>query len=263
MASKLESELTKRGIDIPCFCLSKTGSTNEDAKKLIKDGKITSRGVIIAKKQTQGRGRYGREFVSPKGGIYLSFVFKVPQKAFKFPSFGIYSAFAASYAFQDSGFGIYDKISIKWPNDILMNDRKIAGILPENISNGSDRYVIIGIGVNVNTVKKPLVSLPHASSVRLERNFKCDIDNLAANIVEEMNRAVDMFYSDAKAKASMLEQYKRLCVTLGSTIEYTDKGGNMVIGKAIDVLVDGALMIEKVDGTTDIIGWGEISQALG
>ncbi|MCQ2571834.1 MAG: biotin--[acetyl-CoA-carboxylase] ligase [Alphaproteobacteria bacterium] len=120
--------------------LDKIPSTQNYALQLIADGTATNKTVIVATAQTMGRGRYRRSWVSHTGNLYASFIFKIYERNPK-----LSYTMAVAVAETLISFGI--KPQIKWPNDILVDDKKISGILIEYAQN----FVIIGIGINVKT----------------------------------------------------------------------------------------------------------------
>ena len=129
------------------YCYDRVGSTNEIAKHLISEGAAHAT-VIAALEQTSGRGRYGRSFYSPKdSGIYVSVIIK-PDKLRD----GIMYTVAAAVALRRVIAKYNDRASIKWVNDIYIDERKVCGILCEAVSDlesGRLSYVICGIGVNL------------------------------------------------------------------------------------------------------------------
>ena len=120
--------------------LDKIPSTQDFAHELIVSGRETDHTAILAAAQSAGRGRYRRSWVSHHGNLYISFIFDCPERDPRL-SYSVAVAIAETIA----SFGIHP--TIKWPNDILIDDRKVAGTLIEY----SGRFVIVGIGINVNS----------------------------------------------------------------------------------------------------------------
>ena len=121
-------------------------STNDIAMKLIKnsDNRPT---LILAEKQTRGRGRVGKKWISQKGNLFFTIFFKLDQKKINFKQFAILNAFLVKNLFSKK---FSEKIKIKWPNDLLFNKRKFCGILQEIISFDQFNFLIVGIGLNTN-----------------------------------------------------------------------------------------------------------------
>ena len=121
-------------------------STNDIAIRLIKNSDHRPT-LILAEKQTCGRGRVGKKWISQKGNLFITIFFKLDQKKINFKQFAILNAFLVKNLFSKK---FSEKIKIKWPNDLLFNKRKFCGILQEIISFDQFNYLIVGIGLNTN-----------------------------------------------------------------------------------------------------------------
>ena len=126
----------------------KVKSTNDIAIKLIKKN-ITDATLITTEKQTNGRGRIGKTWISKKGNLFISLFFKFDQKKINFKQFAILNAYLLKKVISKV---IFKKIKIKWPNDLLYNNHKFCGILQEVIKFNNFDYLIVGIGLNTNVV---------------------------------------------------------------------------------------------------------------
>ena len=126
----------------------KVKSTNDTALKLIKKN-ITNPTLVTTEKQTNGRGTVGKKWVSEKGNLFISLFFKFDQKKINFKQFAILNAFLLRKVLSKI---IPKKIKIKWPNDLLVNQRKFCGILQEVIKFDNFDFLIVGIGLNTNIV---------------------------------------------------------------------------------------------------------------
>ena len=126
----------------------KVKSTNDVAMKLIKRN-ILEPTLITTEKQTNGRGRIGKKWISLKGNLFITLFFKFDQKKINFKQFAVLNAFLLKKVISKI---ISKKIKIKWPNDLLFNKLKFCGILQEVIKFNNFDYLIVGIGLNTNTV---------------------------------------------------------------------------------------------------------------
>ena len=126
----------------------KVKSTNDVAMKLIKRN-ILEPTLITTEKQTNGRGRIGKKWISLKGNLFITLFFKFDQKKINFKQFAVLNAFLIKKVISKI---ISKKIKIKWPNDLLFNKLKFCGILQEVIKFNNFDYLIVGIGLNTNTV---------------------------------------------------------------------------------------------------------------
>jgi len=126
----------------------KVKSTNDVAMKLIKRNFLKPT-LITTEKQTNGRGRIGKKWISLKGNLFITLFFEFDQKKINFKQFAVLNAFLLKKVISKI---ILKKIKIKWPNDLLFNKQKFCGILQEVIKFDNFNYLIVGIGLNTNTV---------------------------------------------------------------------------------------------------------------
>ena len=126
----------------------KVKSTNDVAMKLIKRN-ILEPTLITTEKQTNGRGRIGKKWISLKGNLFITLFFEFDQKKINFKQFAVLNAFLLKKVISKI---ISKKIRIKWPNDLLFNKLKFCGILQEVIKFNNFDYLIVGIGLNTNVV---------------------------------------------------------------------------------------------------------------
>lgn len=239
-SGKITTITVKQGTSVPCFYFYFTTSTNYLAKAFVKENNLQAPAVILAKTQTEGRGRYDRTFLSPKGGVYMSYILKADEH---FALWALFSAVAVKRTLVRLGVD-EGRISIKWPNDVNVDGKKIAGILPESVVKGEDRYVVIGVGVNVNTDMKDLDSVKDtATSVREVLSHRVSVAKASKILVKEMH---------AVTTSDVFDEYKACLETIGKSI-ITEKG---LSGVAVDVTREGALVI---DGDNQFeVNWGEV-----
>ena len=128
----------------------KVKSTNDIALKLIKQN-VSKPTLITTEKQTNGRGRIGKKWISKKGNLFISLFFQFDQRKINFKQFAILNALLLKKVISKT---ISRKIKIKWPNDLLFNKHKFCGILQEIIKYDKFSYLIIGIGLNTNVAPK-------------------------------------------------------------------------------------------------------------
>ncbi len=200
--------------------------------------------VVCAESQTKGRGRLRRDWASPKyKGIYMSIILRpqlVPADAAKLT---LLSAVAVCEAIRKL---CPIDAKIKWPNDVLVNNKKIAGILTE-LSAEMDcvRFVVIGIGVNVNTSASQLPA--SATSIKNETGKKCS----RVLIVQEILRSLEKWYQDLSVQGfePVVKRWKKFSSTLGQRIRIVDPVGDFE-GEAIDLDENGGLIIRSDSGLT-------------
>lgn len=230
------------------------GSTMDAAFRLGIEGAPEGT-VICADGQTQGKGRLGRTWSSPKGkGIYISVILRPPLPPADVAQLTLMSAVAVCEAVKEMT-GIAAKI--KWPNDLLAGDRKFAGILTE-LSAEMDRvrFVVAGIGINVSA---PLSALPaHATSLKNETKMKISRVELAQEILRRLEHWYDILKTEGFS--SVLDQWKILSSTLGRHVRVVDQSGD-VEGVAVDLDEYGSLLIRKDSGVTVRRSTGDVIQA--
>ncbi|MCK5014055.1 MAG: biotin--[acetyl-CoA-carboxylase] ligase [Candidatus Omnitrophica bacterium] len=198
--------------------------------------------VVCAESQTKGKGRLGRNWASPKGkGIYMSVILRpalTPADLTQLTLLGAVAVCEAVGKFCDV------PAKIKWPNDILVNNKKLAGILTESSAEMDRvRFVVVGIGVNVST---PLSQMPpHSTSIKNETGKKVS----RVVLMREILRSLESWYMTLGGNgfASVITRWKELSSTLGRHIRLVDPSGN-VEGEAIDLDEYGGLIIRGENG---------------
>ena len=175
-------------------------STNDVALKLIKRN-ISEPTLVITEKQTYGRGRVGKKWISKKGNLFISLFFRFDQKKINFKQFSILNALLLKKIFSKK---ISKHIKIKWPNDLLFNKEKFCGILQEVINFNHFDYLIIGIGLNTNTA--PQNKSFKSTSLKNILNKRINNQKILKNIInayEKLLREKNKFsFSDLKRKYS-------------------------------------------------------------
>ena len=200
-------------------------STNDELKKLKDPAEDV---LMIARRQSGGRGSKGRSFLCEKGGAYLSLLRLYPCKAKE--SFSIMISAALSVVRTLAAFDV--TATIKWPNDIFVGDKKICGILIENVFEGDTvARSIVGIGVNLNN-PLPAELKNTATSVYEITGRKADIDTFTATLAYNLYQKYD------------IDEYRRSLGILGKKIKII-RGDETYEGIAKDVLPNGNLLLES------------------
>ena len=186
------------------FKFESVTSTNDTAIKLIKEEKKEI-GCVYASSQTKGRGTHGRKWVSGKGNLFGSIFFPLKDSYPPFNEFSIISPIIISNVIKH--FCEKQKINLKFPNDVLLNGKKICGILQELITLNSRKFLIIGIGVNI--VSNPNIkSIYQATNILLETKKKPKIKEILDLIIASYKKFfVDLNsynYTDFKEKADLM-----------------------------------------------------------
>lgn len=230
-------------------------STNDLAKELAEHG--ASEGtVIIAEKQTSGRGRLGRAWYSPAGeGLWFSIILRPQISIAEAAKITLTAAVAVAKAIRQST-GAF--VGIKWPNDILLNGKKLAGILTEmNAEPDKINYLIVGIGVNVNLSQAELPPEINGIAVSLtEDNKRISRTKLLADILSELDFLYREFCHGRFNE--ILSQWREMSVTLNRMVQI--KGLNYAEeGFAVDIDESGALLLKTKEGSVKRIYSGDVS----
>ncbi len=229
-------------------------STNRLAKQLAADGAADGT-VILADRQTAGRGRLGKSFHSPAGGLYLSVILR--PKLSPSDMMAVTACAAAAVHESLADFGITAKI--KWVNDLFLNDRKICGILCEggfHPQNGSMEYLVIGIGLNL----RPDPALPSeltdiVTDIRTETGQELSRNAIAASILKHL----EAFMGNI-AERSFLPIYTKHSYTIGKQVivsrTMSENVSHETLGLAVGYSRDAGLIVRFPDGCEEVITTG-------
>ena len=242
------------GRDIRVF--EQTTSTNDVVEKLARDG-VKEGVVVFAESQTKGRGRLGRAWTSPaRKGLWFSILLRPDLRPQETTQLTVAAATALWRA-------IYEQTGlspeIKWPNDILIRGRKVAGILTElRAELDCVKYVILGIGVDVNQTagefSPELRKL--ATSLRLEHGEPLSRPRLATAILRELDRDYARICGDEFAR--LADEWEQHCATIGRHV-VIETGGRRIRGRAESLDDDGALLLRTEHGHLERIIGGDVT----
>lgn len=227
---------------------NKVSSTNTILKKFAKEG--ISDYILVAKQQTGGRGRYDRHYFSPKSGVYFSFIFQSEIDSNLIPLITPTVAVAVSETLNEYG----KNTSIKWVNDVLLNNKKVCGILVETVLEEKP-YIIVGIGLNLFNPKKGFPDdIKDIAGYIFDKEDKKIRQDIVIKIIDRFFR----YYSDIENK-TFTKYYIDHCITLGKDIEIIDVNGNKKEAKAISLTSNLELNVQYKDGTLGTIRTGEVT----
>jgi BirA family biotin operon repressor/biotin-[acetyl-CoA-carboxylase] ligase len=230
-------------------CSDVLPSTNDRARELAEAGAVHGE-VVIAESQTAGRGRRGRTWSSPSGrNLYMSVVLRPqlpPQRA---PELTLVASLAACDACRQAGV----EAAIKWPNDVLVDDRKVAGILTElSAEPDAVQWVVLGIGVNLNAASGdfPDELRDVATSLAIERGQPVPRALFAAALLSVLEQWLDLHASEGFAP--IREAWRSRSCTLGREVR-VDADGGAVSGVAEDIDETGALLVRTRGGLARLV----------
>lgn len=208
--------------------------------------------LILAEAQTKGRGRLGRDWVSPKyKGIYLSLILRPHLSPNQAPILTLLGAVSVCEAIK-AVCGL--DVRIKWPNDILIHHKKLGGILTELSAEADEiRFVIIGIGLNINNDKKSLIS--QATSLKEQKKESVNRVELLREILRRIETNY-LFLQDRGGRI-IIEKWREHNITLGKRIKvYYHK--EHLEGQAVDIDSDGGLLLRKDSGVINKVMAGDV-----
>ena len=253
---EIESYLDTSWIGRKLVFRRETGSTNLDAKDLAENGEAAG-AVVVADMQTAGRGRRGRGWVSPSGkDIYMSLMLRPQCRPEKASVLTLVMAISVLEAVQEL---IPQTCSIKWPNDIVINNRKVCGILTEMSAElDGIHYVVIGAGINVNQEQMALEIQDKATSLYIEGGETIKRAALVARVLHYFEENYAVFEKNWDF-SGLVDKYNRYLVNQNREVRVLDPKGEYD-GIARGINEKGELIVErKSDGETVLVYAGEVS----
>jgi BirA family transcriptional regulator, biotin operon repressor / biotin---[acetyl-CoA-carboxylase] ligase len=225
-------------------------STNDQLKKMADAPEFT---CVVADRQTAGRGRYGRTWhSSPGDGLYLSILLCPRWPSSKIPSLSLMAGIAVAevlIARDITG------VDIKWPNDVLVNDRKVCGILVEGISSGSNHHrIILGIGVNLNHRSFPQKLSATATSLMIETGRPVDIEDFCGQLLER----VAHWYERWMQSDGIISRFQELSSYARGRMVIVTLDDEQITGETAGLTETGALRVATGDGRVKQIMAGEV-----
>ena len=261
-----------QGLDV----VVETGSTNSDLVQLANRDLTVDRHLLLAEYQHTGRGRYTRSWESPAAAsvIFSALIRTGAVKPTRWALLPLALGIAVIDGLRDTLHSNsrltvrdYPELSLKWPNDVLCNGSKLAGMLVEMAAVGktyedgtSAAAIIPGVGLNVTQTAEEL-PVDYATSLALELGDKApQREELAINILVQLDRRVGEW---RRGSHRIVADYVARCSTIGQDVEVQLPDGVRVLGKALDIAEDGCLLLRRDDGTIDAIRAGDVRHIRG
>lgn len=232
-----------------------TDSTNVRVRQFAAEGEKEGL-VVTAGQQTDGRGRRGRNWDSPQGdNLYFSILLRPELEPEKAPMLTLVMAYSVVRVLREQ---TALPVMIKWPNDLVINGKKLCGILTEMyLKEDAVDYIVIGTGVNVNGKTFPEDLSGKATSIYLESEEKTGLTGLLENILKEFEKNYACFLQSGDL-GFMQESYNELLVSMGRKVRVLDPG-NEYDARALGITQTGELLVCKEDGKTETVFAGEVS----
>ncbi len=253
-SSEIQKDLNTKYIGKDLYVYNEVTSTNTVAKFLSRHD--TENGtVIISERQTNAKGRSGKSWESPLGGVWLSIILKPNVDHSRLPLITIATGVAVAKTLERIGI---KNAEIKWPNDILINGKKVCGILTEAVAKfNTIENVIVGVGIDANLETKDLPEKLQAGTTTLKDELGRDGDeNLLIKIfLEEFEKISEIFYE--KDYESILKEWRKRSFTIGKIVEVREPFNIYYDAYVVGIGKEGALIVEKIDGSLEKVISGE------
>lgn len=250
-SQEIKKNLKTRIIGREIYCLDEVGSTQDIAHSLAASGTIEG-ALIIAQRQTYGRGRFNREWISPDGGLWFSLLLRPDLAPAQTAGLSLLMGLGVTHA-------IISETNlptlIKWPNDIWIRGKKVAGILMELIATDvSVKYILLGIGVNVNISSELLPD--NATSLEIESGQEILSMTLLIKILEEIEHLYLEFVK-TRNLLPFLKELNDFSLLKGKSVQ-VKMGDNIILGQASLINELGQLLVDLPDGSFETISAGEV-----
>lgn len=253
LKSRIETKWAGRTV----YYFDKTGSTNIDAKKFATEGAPHGT-LVVADDQENGRGRRGRSWQSPAGSnAYFTIVLRPEFEPDKASMLTLVMAMSVAEAIGEYC-GI--KAQIKWPNDIVINKKKVCGILTEMeiaLETNDIQYVVIGVGINTNQTDFPEEMKEMAGSLLSEGGKKVSRAGIIMKVMKCFEKNYDTF-ADTQDLSCMMAEYNKMLVNKDRQVRVLDPKGEYT-GMAKGINEKGELLVQRKDGQIEAVYAGEVS----
>ena len=253
-ASEISKDLNTEYIGKNLYVYKEVSSTNTVAKFLSMNG-AESGSVVISEKQTAARGRSGKSWESPLGGVWLSIILNPNVDHSKLPLITLATGVAVAKTLEKIG---VENPEIKWPNDIIINDKKVCGILTEAVAKfNTIENVIIGVGIDANLDIESFPEELQDGTTTLEKELgRKGNENLLIKIfLEEFEKISEEFIHEGYE--NILKEWRKRSYTIGKIVEVRAPFNKYYDGYVVGIGKEGALIVEKIDGTLEKVISGE------
>lgn len=233
---------------------AETESTNDDARRAGREG-CEHGHAILAESQSAGRGRRGRAWLAPEGSnLSLSVLLRPALEVSDAPLLALVTGLAVARACDR--FVTRGEVTVKWPNDVRIDRKKVAGILVEGAIRG-ERFdtAVVGVGLNVHAREWPPELSDRATALADCSDTPLDRTVVLRALLGELERAVDALLLGGSSRDALLRELRARCDTLQSAVSIDGHAG-----RAVAIADDGALVIEQPDGTRTAVRAGEVTE---
>lgn len=251
---EISKNLNTKYIGKDIYIFNEVMSTNTIAKFLSMNG-VGNGAVVISEKQTKARGRSGKNWESPLGGVWLSIILNPNVNHSKIPLITLATGVAVENTLKRIG---VKNAEIKWPNDILIHGKKVCGILTEAITSfNTIESIIIGVGIdaNISIENFPEELRENMTTLNDEIGEKVDENLLIKLFLEEFEKISEQFINEEYE--TILKEWRKNSYTIGKIVEVHEPFSKPYDGYVLGISRDGSLVVEKIDGTLEKVISGE------
>lgn len=252
-ANAIREGLNLKVVGTEIITLKTVDSTNEEVKRKAHNN-AESGLVVISTEQTAGKGRLGRQWASSEGGVYFSILLRPELPPSDVSGITLAAGLGVCIAIRKlTGLNAM----IKWPNDVIVGNRKICGILTEmTAQTDMVDFVVIGIGINVLQESFPEEISHKATSLKMETKSEIDLSELMHEIIITLDDTISSYLFGISQDDINL--YKSMCATIGREVSLT-RCGEKMSGKAVDITADGELVVCLESGKRIVVNSGEVT----
>ena len=251
---KIIKELNTKYIGKNLYIFHEVNSTNTLARFLAMND-IENGSVVISEKQNAAKGRSGKSWESPIGGVWLSIILNPNVDYSKLPLITLATGVAVAKTLEKIG---VSKTEIKWPNDIMIYGKKVCGILTEAVTKfNTIKNVIIGVGIDANLDINdfPAELQDGTTTIEKELGKKEDEEILIRIFLEEFEKISELFNNEGFEE--ILNEWRKRSYTIGKIVEVREPFNKHYDGYVTGINKEGALIVEKIDGSLEKVISGE------
>ena len=253
-SSEILKDLNTKYVGKNLYVFKEVSSTNTLAKFLSMND-VENGTVIISEKQTQAKGRSGKQWESPLGGVWMSIILNPNVNHSKLPLITLATGVAVAKTLESIG---VENPEIKWPNDIMINGKKVCGILTEAVAKfNTIENVIIGVGIDANLDVEQFPEELREGTTTLKKELGRDGNEnlLIKTFLEEFEKISEQFSHEGYE--DILKEWRKRSYSIGKIVEVREPFNTYYDAYVLGLSKEGALVVEKIDGTLEKVISGE------
>lgn len=253
-SSEILKDLNTKYVGKNLYVFKEVSSTNTLAKFLSMND-VENGTVIISEKQTQAKGRSGKQWESPLGGVWMSIILNPNVDHSKLPLITLATGVAVAKTLESIG---VENPEIKWPNDIMINGKKVCGILTEAVAKfNTIENVIIGVGIDANLDVEQFPEELREGTTTLKKELGRDGNEnlLIKTFLEEFEKISEQFSHEGYE--DILKEWRKRSYSIGKIVEVREPFNTYYDAYVLGLSKEGALVVEKIDGTLEKVISGE------